>query len=290
MLKKTRFYTHTEALTALFVLGQAEIFINSKNTVLGFLTAFLSGVAVIAVSSFITKKASNIKNAPLKKTVCTILLFSVCVYSAFCFSKAFLFFLKFSKAIILKEASYFSLGIIFSAVLLYFSFKRQEDILKFSIIAIWGVLGITVIFAVLLFPSFNAENLVILPFDLNGIGETASHYLKSAFLPCVLLGFYENEVFGKAKTGALIKGLLLGGALLGFCVICPILIFGNVFSQISEYPFSLAISTVQFGKLFSRLDMLSFLMLFISALIKCAVCLFLSFASLKRMSKILKSQ
>ncbi len=291
MLKQTGFKTHLMFLSAVIILGQSiSVFPISidENTIFHYIFSFVAGLLFMLITAFATDKFFTLKkNTPLKKAVWVIVYLRISVY-------AFVVFLDclFDFKDIISQVLFFGnslIGVlIFCVALFYFLAHRQENILKFSLLA--GVFSFAVIafFALFLLENYQFKNLYIkdLP-DIKTAIDGVVPLLRKAFLPTGLLYFYKHFVGLGGRKGALIKGYILGGLFLSAALICPILIFGTEFIAKTPFPFNSAVTTMSIGRLFGRLDGIMYVVYFLSALLKSVVCLFVGIKSLKEVGLIL---
>ncbi len=294
MKQKTRFFTHTSVICVLFILGNAVISLPTKNanefTFLGYMSAVAVGAVLYLIAIPIAKKVfsneAKSQSAVCKAGLCAVYI-CLAVFSVFCGADAFLNFIHFTKSVILPDTPLSLISIIFLAVIIFFSRVRQEDILKFFLIAFWFVLAVVIFFFIATAFKFNLRNIFIfkLP-DLNGLFSQAKPYIINPILPSILLPFYSTAVFNKARSGALWCGYFSGTVLLGICVIGSVLLFGPVLSGELSYPYSSAISTVSIGRLFSRLDGFSYFVYFGGALAKITICIFIAKITLKKINEL----
>lgn len=302
MKQNTRFFTHTVAIWSLFIMGNAIINMPFKNsneyTFSGLIAAGISGVFLYLITLPIAKKLFRddcCKDKPLLiKILSGIAYLALLIFSLFCASDAFIDFVNFIKAIVLKDSSMFFIILIFLAVIFFFSLRRQEDILKFFLIAFWFVLAIVIFFFIATSFKFEFRNIFIfkLP-ELGELFEQSKPYILNPVIPSVLLPFYNVGVFKNPKIKSGMIGYILGCILLAVCVIGTVLLFGSNFSGILSYPYSMAISTVSIGRLFTRLDGFSYFVYFTTALAKITVCIFvakISFKKIKNLFSTVKSR
>lgn len=294
MKQNLRFFTHTNTLFALFILGNAVIVLPSKNadkfSFLGFLVAAVLGVALylIALPAAKILFSGNIANKNLPfKIFSAVVFLTVAVFAAFCAADTFSDFASFVKDILLKDTTMFFIAAIFLFVVIFFSIRRQEDTLKFFLIAFWFSLAIISFFFVALAFRFDLKNIYI--FELPKLKELYSQtkpYILNPVLPTVLLPIYKVAVFGKSRASRSLAGVILGYLLLGLCVVSAVLLFGSALAGKLEYPYSSAVSTVSIGRLFSRLDGFSYFIYFVAALAKITVSIFVARKSVERIKKL----
>ena len=283
MNQNTRFFAHLNALWALFIIGSAVINLPFKNgnefTFLAFILAAVLGVVLyliilpIAKTLFITEYGSGIKTG--YKILLAVSYSAVAVFALICGADTFRVFVAFIKNFVLKNTPIFFISVIFLAVIIYFSTRRQEDILKFFMVAfVFVIMAVTFFFIA---NSFKFNLRYIFVFELPNVKELitqAKPYVLSVVIPSILMPFYMACVLKKVKFSHAVCGYALGVAILGICVVSSCLIFGTNLAGRLDYPYSSAISTVSIGRLYTRLDGFSYFIYFASSLAKIVVCVF----------------
>ncbi len=282
MREKARFFTHTSVIWALFILGNACLIFPienaSKFTVLGYICAVLLGFIINLIALLLAKWVfcENTAKKPFKNAICSILYVAAAAFAAFCAADTFKSFIFFVKAIMLNHTALIFVVLIFGLAVLYFGAKRQEDILKFFLVAFWFVILIILFFFIANSLNFKLSNIFIfrLP-DFSELYAQTKPYILNPFIPSVLLCVYNVFCFGKPRISAAVTGYFLGAVILGLCIASSVLLFGHSLASELAYPYSSAISTVSIGRLFTRLDGFSYYVYFISALAKITVCIFI---------------
>lgn len=292
MKKKTVFFTHSAALSALFVLGNAVIGMPRKTadgyTFLGYIAVGLTSVllilAVIPLANGIFAENTAQKAGGIKKALLAAAFAAVAVAALFCAADAFYDFCRFVSKVLLPDTSETVIFIVFAAVAVFFCTRRQEDILKLTMLSFWLCLVIVLFFFFAAFYNYNLRNIFIfsLP-DFKTFTSQAKPYFINPLLPCLLLPVYQVLVFKKCRTGAVVSGTFTGFLMLGLCILSSLLLFGTALSGKLDYPYASAVSTVTVGRLFTRLDGFSYLIYFISSLSKITACIFIVRSCLKRL-------
>lgn len=297
MRQNTRFFTHASVISALFILGNAVIILPTGNanefTFLGYLAAAVLGfllylIVLPAAKRLFCENAAIGKSKFLKAGLCLVYTFTA-IFALWCAADAFGNFISFINKVILPDTPIFFTAAIFTAVVAFFATRRQEDILKFFLIAFWFVLAIILFFFVATSFKFNLRNIFVFELPkMKTLISQAKPYFFNPLIPALLLPVYNVLTFKNVRPGAAFTGLASGLILLGLCIIGSILLFGAPLAGRLPYPYSSAISTVSIGRLFSRLDGFSYFIYFACALAKITVCLFVMFSSLKRIRNILQ--
>lgn len=277
----------------MFILGNAVMFLPKKNanefTFTGFLIGFILSIAVYFLSSkiyFYVLESNN--NIFLKKAVTVILLTVLAVFAFFCAGETFLSLGRFITKVMLPKTPPFFAFLILFAVVVYFSLKRQENVLKFALISLvlTGIVIIFFFFAAM--DKYDLRNIFIfrLP-NLKEIIKQTKPYLLNPIIPVLLLPLYNIFTFDKEMKKAGVSGIVIGQIFLGITILTSVLLFGADFAGRLDFPYSSAISTVTVGRLFTRLDGFSFFIYFVSGIIKITVSVFVVFSCLKKLKEII---
>lgn len=284
MKKESVFSTHSAAITALYILGNAIIYLPVKNsdayTFFGYIAVAVFSVlisfAVIPVANAVFGCNILQKTKNSKKMLFLIFFFASAVYAAFCAADAFKDFLRFVSEIILPDSSYSFIIIIFLLTAVFFATRRQEDILKFAVLGFFMCFLLIVFFFFGAAHNYNPRNIFIftLP-DVKNFVFQAKPYFKNLLSAVLLMPVYHSLVFKRAKKSALISGAATGYILLGFCILSPLLLFGTDLSGRLDYPFASAVSTVTVGRIFTRMDGFSYIIYFVTSIIKITVSVYI---------------
>ncbi|MBQ3547090.1 MAG: hypothetical protein IJA44_01265 [Clostridia bacterium] len=253
------FAHHFIWLSTLFILGSSIINLPFKNadklTFLGFLIAFLLSIALIfAVYKF------------------DFLKYPIMFLAIYFVGEALIVFLQFISQTLLNNNQNFWVLLLFLATLIYFCFRKATEIFNFSLVCgvVCGLLLVFFFFSTL--KDFNPENIYIYSFPkINNLFSQALPYIKSVTLPTAVLTLYAKQT-NTTKTVAF-SGICVGNAFLLISIFNSVLLFGAQMAGEFDYPYAMAISTVTFGNLFSRLDGFSYFIYFVTALIKITVCI-----------------
>lgn len=295
-MKEKNFSIHIIALTALFVLGNAVIYLPQKGageyTFLAFLAAaILNIIAISAVYPLaqVSFKSSDFKG--IKRCFAVVIIIAVTIFSAFCIADTFKSFIKFVSVVILPDTPIFFITVLFLAIVLFFISKRQEDLLKFSFLAFFITALLIVFFFFATVTNYNFRNIFIfrLPKPKEFIEELMP-YIKNPVLQSLLLPFFTVSAVGEKHKKPLLSGMIVSLILLGICLLGPLLLFGPFFAGDLPYPYASAVSTVTVGRLFSRMDGFSYFIYFATALIKITASAFVIKKGLKRLNQILKRE
>ena len=298
MKKQTVFFTHTIALYALFILGNAVITLPQSDadvfTFTGFLAATLSAFILLALFLPLTNKLLTFKESAkggFKKCITSLFLFSTALFSLWCAADTFKHFVRFASDIMLSKLPVFFSVLLFIFAVVYFSLRRQEDILKFSLLAFWVVIIIIAFFFIMCIGRYNLRNIFIfkLPSFKIMLSQTKPYFINPV-ITVIILPVYNVFVFKNKNSKAAFTGLAAGFSLLALCILSSVLLFGASLAGELDYPFVLAVSTVTIGRLFTRLDEFSYFLYFISSLTKINVCTFVTINCLKKINTTFKEK
>ena len=276
-------------LSALFVLGDGIIILplmkGAYYTLYSFLTAVVLGLLLYFTVSFIYGKLFSSENDnTLKKGIEKPVLIVVAVFSLFTLADAFSVFTKFASDVILENTPFYIINIVFLGVILYFSFKRQECILKFSLVFFLFVLGLIIFFFLASVSDYSLHNLALqTPIDMKVFLKSLKSFIKNPILSSLILPFYYRFALKERHISAHF-GVVLGYLLLLLAVISSLLLFGSELSAELSYPHFSAVSTITVGRLYTRLDGFLYFIYFITSIIKINVCSFVSYSCLKRIA------
>ncbi len=259
MNKLKPFSHHFIWLSALFVLGSSIINLPFKNadklTFLGFIIAFLLSIALVfAVYKF------------------NFLKYPIIFLAIYFVGETLIVFLQFISKTLLKSNQNFWVLILFLLPLLYFCCRKTTEIFNFSLVSgvVCGLLLIFFFFATL--KDFNVKNIYIYHFpNIKNLFKQTLPYIKSVALPTAVLTLYAKQ--HKTDKTVAIAGICTGNAFLLISIFNSVLLFGAQMAGEFDYPYAMAISTVTFGNLFSRLDGFSYFIYFVTSLIKITVCI-----------------
>lgn len=294
MNKKSVFYTHSAAITALFVMGNAVINLPVKNadeyTFFSYLVTSLLSVATILILTPLAnwvfgEEVGN--TGRFKKIIIFIFCLLTAVFALFCAGDAFLNFGKFVGEILIASSEKAVIFLIFFAVSVFFVLRRQEDILKFALLGFWFCLLFVLFFFLGAAENYDMRNIFIfsLP-DFKTAVSQAKPYFFNPFLPVLLIPVYQALVFRKIRKTALVLGAVSGYVMLGLCILGTLLLFGPELAGRLDYPYASAVSTVTVGRIFTRMDGFSYIIYFVSSLIKVTVCSFIIRSCLEKMNRI----
>ncbi len=263
--KKFAYRKHTASLCALFILSGAIISLPNSEanrfTLLGLLCACaLTVILCISV-------AAVYKQSLLFKIPCLLL-------SVFVLAEVFYEFCSFISRALLPKTPTPVIFAVFGAVCIYLCIKPEAVFLKFSLLSFVFCLFLAVFFFLCTAKDFKLCNIYLynVP-SFSKLARQCAPYLLKITLPSFVLAVYIKESrpdFGKRD---LTFGVLAGLTLSLACILNSVLIFGSNLAGRLIYPYSSAVSTVTFGRLFTRLDGFVYPLYFSACLVKACVCI-----------------
>ena len=280
MTAKPTYNKHLASLSAIFILGDAVIVLPASGSgdypLLGFFMGVLATVLLYFVSLAVT-------NFFIGKS---LLLFLAAVYAFYNAVKAFIRYTDFADKILLPKTPGLLIAAVFIIAAIYLATRRQEVILKLSLIsAVIAVMAI-LLFFMLSFKDFKAENIAVQSFsDFGGIIKSTKPYFLNISLPALLIPVYSRLFTEEKRICAPFAGLLSGLTLEAVCLLESLLLFGAPLAERIEFPLAAAVSTVTVGQLFTRMDGIVYCLFFVLSLIKTAVCMKLAVIALRKTKK-----
>ena len=277
---------HKIALVALFTVGNALIRYPWRAENEGVLTLFLfSMVAALIPAVFLYPIFRWIWRRPLshrRGRMILVALLSVAfgLYALFCAWRACADYLRFSLRMVLPTGSRWLLLILFVVCAVWLSTLRGRGMDSFALLAFVGA----VFCAVFLFLSglsvFEWKH--VSPKSLVwgwGSLDWVRTIWKEVFMPSAVLAVYFALVEPRRGVRSLAVGTAIGCAILFLCAAQTILTFGVSYAAGLDYPYSYAVRILSIGQYFFRLEGFSYLLDYLSCLIRAAV----SLATLRRL-------
>ena len=292
-MNKITYFSHTVALSAIFIIGSAVINLpvrgSNEFSFLGFMITAVLLVGVYWLFSAVLNKINvNEKSKVIAKVLYSVFILSAGVFALFCLAETFLSITQFVSKIILLQTSKFFIVLIFAVVIVFFALKSKECILKFSLITFVLITAVIVFFFIAAMDKYELRNIYVFKLPrFNEILTQMKPYLINPLSHSIILPIYLKLEWGKTKGESGVLGAVIGCVLLGFCVLSPILLFGAGVSGELQFPFASAVSTVTVGRLFTRLDGVAYFVYFVTSLIKSSVLTKVAFKSLEKISRLL---
>ncbi|MGN0494125.1 MAG: GerAB/ArcD/ProY family transporter [Acutalibacteraceae bacterium] len=285
MTAQPTYNKHLASLTAFFILGDAIIALPCAYTgsvsLLGFLGAALSAVVLyfaavpLANRLLIGRGTARVFSVPL--------LFAAAAYALYNAGAALISYTDFVDRVLLPETPRFFISAAFITATAYLASRRQEVILKLSLIFLAAAAVTVLLFFLLSVKDYNAENIAVnrLP-SLKELFSGAKPYIFKISLPALLIPVYSALFTGESRIRAPFSGLLIGLAVTALCLLESLLLFGAPLANRLDFPLAAAVSTVTVGQLFSRMDGIVYCLFFAAALIKTAVCMKLAYFAVSK--------
>jgi len=293
MDNKKVFGFHRLALAAIFIIGNSVTELPKKGAdEFSFLAFILSSAILFLIYTLSDTifKLTLFSQKIFAKILSVILLSAVAVFSLFVAASVFLKTNNFISFVILPGTSKVFIALLLLSVTLYFIFKRQENVLKFSLISFVFICIVIIFFFLAASDRYDFQNIVILRLpSFFEIKTQIRPFLWNYIAPAIILPVYFRSVFKDRKIWMIGFGIFWGSIMAGLAFLMPLLLFGADFAGRLDYPFSSAVSTVTFGRLFTRLDGFSYFVFFACAIIKITVCAFVAFNSLKIINETIKN-
>lgn len=247
------------AMCVLFVLGNTVITapINNANkyNFLAFLISFILSIGVYFLFYYI----------PFSRLFTAV----IWLLSLFCVADTFITFIVFISDNLLPQTTPILIAVSFALLIIYASF-RGNAVLKVSIISVFIIAFVFLVYFLSTAKDFNVKNIFI--YNIPSFAELGNQllpYVLSVALPTGILAVFARLNGFSKKTGVL--GIGIGFILLGICLLNTVLLFGIALSARLDYPYSSVGSTVTFGNLFTRLDGLLYFVYLVTSLVKCVV-------------------
>lgn len=269
-MNNSSFSRHFGALCALFLLGGGLLYPFRTGP---FLTALLAAVLLSFLAFFLSNKlfyADIACQNPFKKGLFGLLWAAAMVWALFCFADSFKRFTRFATDLLLKTDKMTVAVLIFALVTTILLFKGNRVIYKYALLSFVLSVGILIFCFIAFSGNFDFKNLLCFKrSDTADFLGSLYFCLYSITLPCLLLPFVKPDRNPSLKQANM--GLIVGAVLLFGCSLSVLLIFGESFAKILEYPFAAAVSTISLGRLFTRPDYISYYIYFICAIARCCV-------------------
>lgn len=264
MNSQRNLFLHFISLIAVFILGDLIITLGYSSPIM-----FLAPILLTTLFGIITPfliKTLNHHNLLKHIFFLAFAIFSL-VAALLCTRN----FIGFAKNYVLPESQGWMLSLLFAAVLFVFIRAQHRALLKFSLLSCVLTLIVLILFFVLSYKNFES---VVFSHTLNFTAPLA------VWIPIMYL-FLNHHSFPPRHF---VLGGILGAVLLFIGFLNAVLIFGTAALQQLQYPYADAISTITVGSIFTRMDGFAYIVFFLSALIKCGVCLKCAKVSLEKSS------
>lgn len=258
------------ASVAAFLIGGELLSVGSE----GASESYSSGVAFLIAIAFLSAATGAARSVfsrrdrgallRVSRYIFGILAAATALYVAIATTSEFS---RFAAEVMLLRASALPVAVIFLVFCLFLSLKGRRTVRKFAFLTAIAV-GIAAAVLMLLSLSSLEPGAVTL-----GSGAVDRRYTALAFVrkfaPVSVALVYLSLGDGKGDRPRLTPratavGLLIGGAILTVCRYNVVLLLGDALSGAVRIPYSAAVSVISTGKLFMRVEGLSYAMYFFS--------------------------
>lgn len=257
------------------MLGNAVITAPYKGADRNNITAYIIALTFfLCLSPLIFKLAEKVlckPNGAAFKKLLFITLIPLILYDAtVCFKQ----FCIFVSRIILPKTPTATVMIIFAITVLFLALKSDTVIYKYALVSFFAVALTVLLFFLLSFKEFSADELVIyrMP-DIKSTLYQSGEYLLRVFVPSLSAAVFVYASGNNKVSKPLFIGYGAGSLMLLICILNSFLLFGAKTAGSTDYPYSFAISTVSVGALFTRMDFFAYVSFFITSVIKITVSL-----------------
>ena len=272
MVKKSKYLLHYISLIAIFIVGNTLIFFprrsDIKSSILGVIIAAVIAAAVYIVFAIFTKNPFEFSGG---KYIIFIFLGLTSFLVSLISSADYLNYITVFR---MPYTNRLLISVVFIALGFWLSLQKSSVLLKLSLIAfIYVFLSVTALFSL----SFSQLDFkAVMPIEFKPLETIKSllTILSQSFLSGLLLVFIikAERITKGIKRWTL--GLIFGLFILLVCMINILCIFGPDLSNNLELPYMNAMSVINMGKTFSRLEGFSYLNYFLCSLIKTAAPLY----------------
>ncbi len=249
------YYRHTICFIAAFTFGEGILVLPKQTTLELIIAAAATFLAIILFNKYLNKFKTG------KFLHSTVFLLSL-ISGAVCFFA----YVVFVKEKMLVGASPLLIGLLFAAAVIFLFRSKKEAFFKFSLVSFSFVAVLRVVMSILLFESTDFKLALSESLKISG-GGILSGFLT--FIPSLIAFFYIFCEKENQKAG--INGFLLA---VWQMAAFAFLSFGVLGEGAYKRAFALtdAASTVNAGRIFTRIDGILYALFFVSAIIKTAGC------------------
>jgi hypothetical protein len=271
---------HKIALAALFTVGNALIRYPWRAGERGALPIFLLSVVGALIPAWLLYPTFRwIWRRPLSHRLGRMLLASALsalfgAYALYCAWRSCADYLRFSMDLILPGGSRGLLLILFVVCAVWLSTLRDRGMDCFSLLACLCVVVCAVFLFLVGLPTFEWGRIFVdfREWEWGTVGDLLMLWRESLF-PLSVLAVYFSLVEPKGGARSLAVGTAVGCAILFLCVAQAILTFGASYAAGLEYPYSYSVRVLSIGQYFFRLEGFSYLLDYLTCLIRASVSL-----------------
>ena len=269
MLKKQSYFVHSAFLIAIFIVGNTLIYFpmhnDIKSSILGVLIASAVSLLVYIAFAFLTKKIKSVENFKWARPIVVIsIIITAFLVSLISAGDYISYVIEFR----MDKTPKIIIAVLFLALCFYLANQSSRVILKLALITfIYVFLSITIWF-LLSFSQLDFKSALPLEFKLFDVAKSFLTVISQSFLSVVVLIIFLNANKTKTSIKMWLIGLMLGMFILMVCMLNILFVFGPDLSNRLDLPYASAMSVINMGKTFSRLEGFSYLNYFACSLIK----------------------
>lgn len=285
--KDLRIYEATAAALVLF--GNVGLLVPFSGAVKGEFTAMVFAFLISLPVYFLCFRGVGFykQRAENRAVRCLFgaLITAFCLYVTLETSRHFIDYI--STEVLIKNLKIYGAAA-FLCVCLYALFKPPVATVKLSALCLaFAAVSVGALFAVSL-RNFSFANLPqLLSGDALPIMTRSAKYLGMFFITPIVFAPFCVFNFEKPSLKTEISGFFVGAGLLCACFLSAALTFSLPVAAEMTHAYTMSVSVLSVGELFTRMDAFAYFMFFFSALVKVAVCGFavkgtLAFMNVKR--------
>lgn len=214
------------------------------------------------------------RSHPIKLIAAVLVAVTVGGYALFCAYRACADYISFVTEMILPPTHTFPLALGFLICAAWLSSLDAHRIDSFSLLSLLLVLGFVILLFLFGIPYFQMKNLTTaLPKSLPDLKVALPTLWRESLLPLLILSTYFALTVPKQGRAPLAIGTAVGWGILAVCVLQALLTFGASYATELRYPYSYAVRVLSVGPYFFRLEGGSYVLDYLSALLRSAICL-----------------
>lgn len=236
---------------------------------IAFLLALLILSAAASAARTVFEEHKNEKAPGIFKRI-SVSIFSVLAAAAslFVVIETAMDFSGFAADVMLLRAPRLPVAIIFLIFCTFLASKGERAVRKFAFLSAVAVGACAALLILLSLPSLDIKDVT---FDKGSIdvGYTVSSFVRKFAPVCIALVYFslgcgEKKSCARLTPPAAFLGVLIGGAILTICHFNVTLLLGSALARGESIPYSSAVGALSTGKLFMRVEGLSYAMYFFS--------------------------
>ena len=226
----------------------------------------------------------------------TVWLFGILAAAAAVFVaiESILEFSDFAADVMLLRAPKYLVALTFLAFCAFLASKGGKTVTKYALLSAVLIAIETVALILLSLPAID-PSLVEIESGAPSVKATAGAFVKKfapLCIPIVYLSCEDGRLRSKALSLsplAAILGIITGGAILTLCHFNVTLLLGSALARTLTFPYSAAMSAISTGKLFMRMEGISYVLYFLAASTRASVAIGTVITLSKRLLKVKKN-